>query len=385
MFSPEQKMERLRCASGGSLGSHDSTVDQAPNDAIVTIATPMMDYFHSRRRAQYFPTTSDPRLAGRAGRAAATADMTTTQPPPHDLSRPLKRRRTDSISPPSSRRKHHHLSNVQAMPDATEPAPQDAVFVQSQLLRSISSALSIVGYDTVRPSALEAFRAQVEEYMLNFLSDVKDSMAAARRTSAIPYDFTYALDTAGLSSSDLEPHLELPFPPQLSAPRIATPAPAEPPPLNLAHMLGAELHTPSIFKNEVKETSYIPAHFPPLPSRHSYLETPVFTEREKDARKIRERATEEGILAEQALRKLTAAKAQKVDRAAAARADKGQKPKFRDESWKSVMADLIKDDSDFVGAEPSNTAFALGESAFGFDGAGGADGHWRRGAGAAVG
>lgn len=70
----------------------------------------------------------------------------------------LKRRRISS-----SGNRPHSLSHIQQLPAQTEPAPQDEVFVQSQLLRSICTALAVVGYDSVKPSALEMFRAQVEE------------------------------------------------------------------------------------------------------------------------------------------------------------------------------------------------------------------------------
>ena len=73
--------------------------------------------------------------------------------------RPLKRRRTGT---PHS----HRLRHVQQTPDHVEPAPQDALFVQSQLLRSLSTALAAVGFDSVLPSALEAFRAETEECRL---------------------------------------------------------------------------------------------------------------------------------------------------------------------------------------------------------------------------
>jgi len=78
------------------------------------------------------------------------------------------------------------------------------------------------------------------------------------------------------------------------------PAPAEdPPPPRLDDVLGP-LAGLSIQKK------YVPAHLPHIPSRHTWQETPVFPKREKDARKIRELATEEGVLAEQAMRKLMA-------------------------------------------------------------------------------
>ena len=71
---------------------------------------------------------------------------------------PLKRRRTHE-----NPKGHHSLSHIQQQPAQTEPAAQDEAFIQAQLMRSICSALTVVGYDGVRPSALEMFRGQVEE------------------------------------------------------------------------------------------------------------------------------------------------------------------------------------------------------------------------------
>ena len=58
------------------------------------------------------------------------------------------------------RRKLHH---VQEKPRHIEPAPQNPVFVQGQLLRSIIATLAMVGFDSVKPTALEMFRSHVEE------------------------------------------------------------------------------------------------------------------------------------------------------------------------------------------------------------------------------
>lgn len=71
---------------------------------------------------------------------------------------PLKRQRAGSTI-----KRTHQLSHIQQLPPATEPAPQDEAFVQAQLLRSICTALTVVGYDSVKPSALEMFRAEVDE------------------------------------------------------------------------------------------------------------------------------------------------------------------------------------------------------------------------------
>jgi len=57
----------------------------------------------------------------------------------------------------------HRLSHVQTRPAHVESAPQDAVFIQGQLLRSIATALAAVGFDSATPSALESLRAETEE------------------------------------------------------------------------------------------------------------------------------------------------------------------------------------------------------------------------------
>jgi transcription initiation factor TFIID subunit 8 len=58
---------------------------------------------------------------------------------------------------------HHHLRHVQHTPEAVEPAPQDPEFAEGQLLKSIGAALTLAGFDTVKPTALEMFRAHTEE------------------------------------------------------------------------------------------------------------------------------------------------------------------------------------------------------------------------------
>ncbi|TKA78556.1 hypothetical protein B0A55_02821 [Friedmanniomyces simplex] len=206
--------------------------------------------------------------------------------------------------PRKRRRTTHTLRHVQRRPENVEPAPPDPAFAQGQLLRSISAALNAVGFDGVKPTALEMFRSHTEEYMLRFAAYIRTSMQAQRRTRPVAQDFSMALslmpNTA--TASLLKPHLGLPIPESISYPSITDPAPPEAPIPDFSALL-QPLTTAS-------RPRYIPTHFPALPPKHSWVHTPVYAEREKDARKMREKATQEGMLAEQALRKLaTAAKA----------------------------------------------------------------------------
>lgn len=164
-------------------------------------------------------------------------------------------------------------------------------------------------------------------------------MSASRRAQPIPQDFVHALARNGIKPSSLIAHLDLPIPPSVTQPPIPPPPPQEPPPADLEGLLGPEL---SGAKEKAKRT-YVPSHFPNFPSTHTWQNTPVFTEREKDPRKIRERATEEGILAEQALRKLMAASKAGLQRQGGRDRQNAQRQKS-EQMWVETMNELEKDE-----------------------------------------
>ncbi|KAJ9654811.1 hypothetical protein H2201_008936 [Coniosporium apollinis] len=245
----------------------------------------------------------------------------------------------DSLAHAKRRRiQHHALRHKQPSDADTSLAPQDPLFVQSQLLRAISISLSAVGFDSVKPSALEAFRAEVEEYMLRFLSHARQSMTASRRTQPTPADFARALTQQGIPhSTSLFRYLDSPIPPSVLLPAIPPPPPAEPPPPDLDPVLGPKLAG----TEEKAKRRYIPAHFPNLPSKHTWQAEPVFTARETDPRRIRERATEEGVLAEQALRKLMAASKSGHQVRRRVSSDKRS-----EEVWKETLKAVMQEDEE---------------------------------------
>ena len=63
----------------------------------------------------------------------------------------------------TTRKVRRKLQHIQNRPADIEPAVQDPVFVQGQLLRSISAALVMAGYVRADPKALEMFRSHTEE------------------------------------------------------------------------------------------------------------------------------------------------------------------------------------------------------------------------------
>lgn len=135
--------------------------------------------------------------------------------------------------------------------------------------------------------------------MAHYLADVRQSMLSCRRTQAIPQDFLQALHTHQLSLRSLLPHLDPPVDPS----RSQLPLPAEPAQEEEQQnfqFLGPILNSaPS-----EKAKAYVPKHFPEFPSKHTYQATPEFPNHDMDPRKVRERATEEGRLGEEALRRL---------------------------------------------------------------------------------
>lgn len=140
--------------------------------------------------------------------------------------------------------------------------------------------------------------------MLHLLSYIRTSMTSGRRTQPLPIDFEFALRQNGISIDSLRPHVKPPPATRKALPVLPTPPPEEPIASDIdPSFLGDSLSGP-LYQ---KKFNHIPKGFPKFPSRHTYQDTEVFTKREVDPRKVREQATEEGRLGEEALRKLARA------------------------------------------------------------------------------
>ncbi|MCJ1397226.1 hypothetical protein MMC11_000418 [Xylographa trunciseda] len=196
--------------------------------------------------------------------------------------------------------RHHSLSLRPETAGRQLGICQNNEIIQSLLSSSIVRALEAVGFHEANPVAVESFRAEVEEYMVHFLASVRQSMLSCRRTQAIPQDFLHALNAHQLTLRSLIPHLSPPVPPW--EPKISLDSEPNQEAEDHKHdqLIAKLLNGPA----EKASTPYIPPHFPILPSKHTYKFEEVFTVRETDPKRVRERATEEGRLGEEALRKL---------------------------------------------------------------------------------
>lgn len=177
--------------------------------------------------------------------------------------------------------------------------------------------------------------------MTHYLADVRQSMLSSRRGQAIPQDFLQALHTHQLSLRSLMPHLNPPVPPKKSQYPLQNDAPTENGwPRNL-DVLGPLLNGGA--SNTM--TEIIPKHFPPLPSMHTYQATAEFPYREQDPRRVREQATEEGRLGEEALRKLVASASAHPATRIQERTKRLSAKERRDKVWLETMEAVMPEDT----------------------------------------
>ncbi|KAI9712234.1 MAG: hypothetical protein M1812_006969 [Candelaria pacifica] len=240
------------------------------------------------------------------------------------------------------RRIHHHrMHHKQTLPDPAAFISQDDEAVQSLLTRSLGLAFEDAGFSGADPMAIESLRSEVEEFMIHFLRSVTQSMLSCRRSHPTPQDFTYALAMQNLTVSSLIPHLRPKLPPDILQPSLPTQPPEEALEPPLSPMLGTALSG----GDDKKQRRYIPTQFPAFPSRHTYSQTPEWTHREQDPRKIREKATEEGRMGEEALRRLASTGAARSSKRAVGGVRgslSGQKRREREEMWEKTIEAIMQ-------------------------------------------
>ena len=170
--------------------------------------------------------------------------------------------------------------------------------------------------------------------MAHFLDSVRQSMLSCRRTQSTPQDYIHALRSHQLTLRSLLVHLDPPVSPSQSQISFD---------LEPTHVLYRAidlpfLTVPSTGIADSRSFPHIPPNFPPLPSVHTYQITENFVKREQDPKRIRERATEEGRLGEEALRRLMSAGAETHDENnSPARHPLMTLRRRRDMLWKSTM------------------------------------------------
>ncbi|RDW67365.1 TBP-associated factor 8 family protein [Aspergillus mulundensis] len=199
---------------------------------------------------------------------------------------------------------HHHRLREPVTSSLPEPAIADDAHIDQIMGRVIGQSLRSCGFEIADPLAVESFRDAAEEYLLRLASYVRTSMLSCRRLQPVPHDFEYALKRHRLPVNSLIPHLQ----PHPKVEPVPTQLPSPPPEEDDDFKILPSLEPLELSgEDDRARSSYIPKHFPEFPSKHTYRHTPVYTEREQDPRKIRERAADDGRHGEEALRKLARA------------------------------------------------------------------------------
>ncbi|KAL4915832.1 hypothetical protein BDW62DRAFT_212399 [Aspergillus aurantiobrunneus] len=268
------------------------------------------------------------------------------------------------IEPESKRVKrpyrHHHRLRQPVTSSLSEPAIADESYVDQIMSRIIGQSLQSSGFDIADPLAVESFRDAAEEYLLRLASYVRASMLSSRRIQPIPHDFEYALKRHSLPVDSLLPYLQLPQNAEPIPTQLLSPPPEDEDDFKILPSLEPHLSG----ENDRARSAYIPKHFPDFPSKHTYRHTPVFTDRERDPRKIRERAADDGRHGEEALRKLARA-AFKDNQPGSGGRDKKQWSR-RAESFETMFEKTVKGLSKKApknGASSSSTATEIDSSA----------------------
>lgn len=178
-------------------------------------------------------------------------------------------------------------------------------------------------------------------------------MFSARRTAPIATDFESAFQAAQVPTPEdqLPPRSTPKSPPKLSL--LPTPPPDD---FFRTLELPESLLEPDLNpKEEKRRDPNIPSTFPAFPSQHTFRDTAVLPPRERDPRRIRELATEEGRLGEQALRKLASAvrSERKLDLSieaggTAVDTQRGQRKKVEtvEEMFEETMKELAKTENE---------------------------------------
>lgn len=150
-------------------------------------------------------------------------------------------------------------------------------------------------------AALRIDSLLIYEDMTRITSDIRKSMTLGRRTKPIGPDFERAFRAQGTRLDSFASYLdkaETKIAPLPSFPISSPDIPTNPD----VSYLGKELSGAEFQRKH--NINHIPEGFPAFPSLHTFQETPVYPEREKDPRKVRELATAEGRKGEEALRRM---------------------------------------------------------------------------------
>lgn len=154
--------------------------------------------------------------------------------------------------------------------------------------------------------AFEYVTFLAEVHLVQFIARVHKLSGIQRRQEPSIADLKAAMDSVGLQIHELEQqmHLSSRFTDALDRLRLDI----EPEPLTADEEAFFSSKTDNIKRlvpSQKRPGEHIPSWMPAFPPDHTFMATPVYSERITDPRALREKLVEEGRLAEDALRRIT--------------------------------------------------------------------------------
>ncbi|KAI1160753.1 WD40-repeat-containing domain protein [Nemania serpens] len=247
-----------------------------------------------------------------------------------------KRQRTSTLEPDAATTGSPSKHTTQIAYEATR-RPTAESMARDGLRRSITLALSHVGFDSATAEALESFTETVETYMDGFVEQLKRVAHGARRSAPIPTDYEAILRYHNLPLCSLKPHLKNPVPKQLLEPTFYDPIVENTTYLeSTPPVLGDELDG----RYEKEERAWIPKHFPSFPSKHTYRFTPAELPA-KNTDKKRTEALADARKAEMALRRIDRAAKLTRHKELKEVAQRNALTRQRHDAWEGLMRSLL--------------------------------------------
>ncbi|RUS18949.1 hypothetical protein BC937DRAFT_88139 [Endogone sp. FLAS-F59071] len=176
----------------------------------------------------------------------------------------------------------------------------------------VSVVSRAAGYDAVNRSALEALSDILGLYLENLFTLTHAYAELSNRTKPNPHDITCSLEELGMRPGAFERYLAGLMTQGAFGTDVLRNAPlgtstVEPVPDFLPSDDEADIDDEGDgrrVREKGEVPSYMPAHLPKFPSKHSFKQTPVYVNRPDDAHKIRELNAQQSRLVEGNLKRL---------------------------------------------------------------------------------
>ncbi|KAI8967902.1 hypothetical protein BDF20DRAFT_897733 [Mycotypha africana] len=200
--------------------------------------------------------------------------------------------------------------------------------VDDYILEALEKVICIVskeaGYEAVQPQSLELFSNILGAYIDNMLTTAHRQAELGNRARPNIHDITRSAQKAGTDLSIFKHYLQTKLndtPTLKRTKKFFKALKQESTVENVPEFLPSDNENSDNEDESTREDgeegslpAYVPRHFPPFPSKHSFQQTPIYIDRPDDPQKVRELNSEQSRTVEENLKKLMSAENQLLRR-----------------------------------------------------------------------